>query len=195
MTHLVWVGLRSCVRWPTICSMSWLCLRNGILLKSTALMHVSNAVILAMASHSALNPSINLGPTKPSPNSPDLEADVVTMVVALMVAMGADANMVHNLAVVMAIEPSHAGSGKVMLRLWMHSPLLVALENIRASCCMPLINVPYKRTFGTPDQGQTLDVWESQTAESALRDDWLRIVPHHTLEVALEVILEHMCAR
>jgi hypothetical protein len=39
------------------------------------------------------------------------------MVVALMVAMGADANMVHNLAVVMAIEPSHAGSGKVMLRL------------------------------------------------------------------------------
>ncbi len=66
------------------------------------------------------------------------------------------------------------------------------------SCRMPLINVPYKRTFGTPDQGQMLDVWESQTAESALRDDWPRNVPPHTLEdvleVALEVILEHMCA-
>jgi hypothetical protein len=36
-------------------------------------------------------------------------------------------------------------------------------------------------------------VGESQTAESALRDDWTRNVPHHTLEVVLEVILEHMC--
>ena len=39
---------------------------------------------------------------------------------------------------------------------------------------------------------------ESQTAESAFRDDWTRIVPRHTLEVVLditlEVILEHMCA-
>ncbi len=26
------------------------------------------------------------------------------------------------------------------------------------SCRKPLINVPYKRTFGAPDQGQTLDV-------------------------------------
>jgi hypothetical protein len=43
-----------------------------------------------------------------------------------------------------------------------------------------------------------LDVQESQTAKSALRDDWTRNVPHHTLEiileVTLEVILEHMCA-
>jgi hypothetical protein len=42
-------------------------------------------------------------------------------------------------------------------------------------------------------------VQESQTAESALRDDWTRNVPNHTLEVVLEVtlevILEHMCAR
>jgi hypothetical protein len=37
--------------------------------------------------------------------------------------------------------------------------------------------VPYDGTFGVPDQGQTLDVWESQTAESALRNDWPRIVP------------------
>ncbi len=29
---------------------------------------------------------------------------------------------------------------------------------------------------------------------SALRDDWLRIVSHHTLEVVLEVIPEHMHA-
>ncbi len=29
--------------------------------------------------------------------------------------------------------------------------------------------VLYRRTFGAPDQGQTLDVWESQTTESALK--------------------------
>ncbi len=33
---------------------------------------------------------------------------------------------------------------------------------------------------------------EGQTTKSALRDDWTRNVPHHTLEVLLEVILEHM---
>jgi hypothetical protein len=44
-----------------------------------------------------------------------------------------------------------------------------------------------------PDQGQMLDVRESQTAESALRDDWTWNVPHHSLEVVLEVTLEHMC--
>ena len=63
---------------------------------------------------------------------------------------------------------------------------------------MSLINVPYKRTFGVPDQGQMLDVREGQTVESALRDDWTWNVPHHTLEVVLEVtlevLLEHMCA-
>ena len=52
------------------------------------------------------------------------------------------------------------------------------------------IYVPYDGTFGVPDQGQTLDMQESQTAESALRDDWTRNVPHHTLEVVLEVTLE-----
>ncbi len=60
-------------------------------------------------------------------------------------------------------------------------------------CRKPLRNVPYMRTFGAPDQGQTLDVQESQTTESALRDDWTRNIPHHTLEVVLEVTLEHMC--
>jgi hypothetical protein len=56
--------------------------------------------------------------------------------------------------------------------------------------------VSYKCTFGAPDQGQMLDVWESQTSESALR--WLtcHIAPCHilelTLEVILEVILEHV---
>ncbi len=53
--------------------------------------------------------------------------------------------------------------------------------------------VPYDGTFGAPDQGQMLDLWESQTAVSALRNDWTQIVPHHTLEVVLEVTLEHMC--
>ncbi len=33
----------------------------------------------------------------------------------------------------------------------------------------PPRKVSYKRTFGMPDQVQTLDVWESQTTESALR--------------------------
>ncbi len=52
--------------------------------------------------------------------------------------------------------------------------------------------VPYDGTYGAPDQGQTLDVQESQTAKSALRDEWIRIVPHHTLDVVLEDTLEHM---
>ncbi len=61
------------------------------------------------------------------------------------------------------------------------------------ACHMSPKKVSYLRTFGMPGQGQMLDMWESQTTESALRDDWLRIVPRHTLEVVLEVILEHMC--
>ncbi len=72
-------------------------------------------------------------------------------------------------------------------------------------CCKPPRYVPYKGTYvpyegthGAPDQGQTLDVQEGQTNESALRDDWTWNVPHHTLEVVLEitleVLLEYMCA-
>ncbi len=61
------------------------------------------------------------------------------------------------------------------------------------TCPKLLINVLYIRTFGAPDQGQMLNVRESQTAESALRDDWTWNVPHHTLEDVLEVTLEHMC--
>ena len=79
-------------------------------------MHVSIAVILTVASQSALNPSINLGLTKPSPNSPDLEAAVVAVVVDVMAMMGADAVMVQNVGVVMAIMPSHAGSRKAIPR-------------------------------------------------------------------------------
>jgi hypothetical protein len=63
------------------------------------------------------NPSINLGSTKPSPNSPDLEADVVAVVVAVMATMGVDADVVRDMDVVMAIKPTHAGSGKTMPRL------------------------------------------------------------------------------
>ncbi len=46
--------------------------------------------------------------------------------------------------------------------------------------------------FGAPDQGQMLDVWESQTTESALRWRMRHIVPRHTLEVVPEIILEHV---
>jgi hypothetical protein len=80
-------------------------------------MHVSIAVILTMPSQSALNPSINLGLTKPSTNSPDLEADVVAVVVAIMAAMAMDADVVQDVGVVMAIKPTHAGIGKAMPRL------------------------------------------------------------------------------
>ena len=80
-------------------------------------MYVSIVVILTMASQGALNPSINLGSTKPSPNSPDLEADMMAVVVAVMAAMGADAVVVQDLGVVMAIKPTHVGSGKAMPRL------------------------------------------------------------------------------
>ncbi len=67
-------------------------------------------------------------------------------------------------------------------------------------CCKPPRYVPYKGTYvpyddtyGVPDQCQMLDVQEGQTTKSALRDEWTRNVPHHTLEVVLEVTLEHMC--
>ncbi len=80
-------------------------------------MHVSIAVILTMASQSALNPSINLGSTEPGPSCPDLEADVVSVVVVVMAAMAADADVVQDVGVVMAINPTHMGSGKAMVRL------------------------------------------------------------------------------
>jgi hypothetical protein len=41
-----------------------------------------------------------------------------------------------------------------------------------------------------PDQGQMLDVQESQTAESALRWPMRYVTPPHNLELTLEVILE-----
>ncbi len=52
--------------------------------------------------------------------------------------------------------------------------------------------VLYKGTFGAPDQGHTLDVWESQTTESALGWQRRHIAPRHILELSLEVILEHV---
>jgi hypothetical protein len=94
-----------------------MCLRNGIFIKSTALMHVSIALILNMASQSTLNPLINLGSTEPSPSSPDLEADVVAVVVAVMAAMAAEADVVQDVGVVMVIKPIHTGSGKAVPRL------------------------------------------------------------------------------
>ena len=82
-------------------------------------------------------------------------------------------------------------NGVVSFRLLAVVP--VYFPKLFQSCRKLLKNVPYIHTFGTPDQGQTLDVQESQTAESALRDDWTWNVPHHTLEVVLEVTLGHMC--
>jgi hypothetical protein len=98
-------------------------------------MHVSIAVILIMASQSALNPSINLGSTEPSPSSPGLEANVVAVmaVLAVMAWLAVETVVVQDVGVVMVIKPTHRGSGKAMLRLSMQSPLLLGLENVRAS--------------------------------------------------------------
>jgi hypothetical protein len=56
----------------------------------------------------------------------------------------------------------------------------------------PPRKVSYNRTFGVPDQGQMLGVWESQTTESALRWQMRHITPHNILELTHEVILEHV---
>ncbi len=56
----------------------------------------------------------------------------------------------------------------------------------------PPRKISYKHTFGVPDQGQMLDVWESQTTESALGWHTCHIAPRHILELSLEVILEHV---
>ncbi len=88
-------------------------------------MHVSIVVILTMASQSALNPSINLGLTEPSPSSPGLEAAVVAMVAVVATAgMAVEMVVFPDVGMVMVIKPTHAGSGKAMLRLSMQSPLL-----------------------------------------------------------------------
>ncbi len=98
-------------------------------------MHVLIAVILTMASQSALNPSINLGLTEPNPISPGLIADMVATVAveAVMAGMAVETVVVQDMGMVMVIKPNHAGSGIAMLRLSIQSPLLVGLENARAS--------------------------------------------------------------
>ncbi len=72
--------------------------------------------------------------------------------------------------------------------------VVVRIKFLRNHGNMPWCKLPrkvlYKRTFGMLDQGQTLDVWVSQTTESALRW-WMRhIAPRHILGLTLEVILE-----
>jgi hypothetical protein len=47
--------------------------------------------------------------------------------------MAVEMVLVQDVGMVMVIKPTHAGSGKAMLRLSMQSPLLVGLENVRAS--------------------------------------------------------------
>ncbi len=54
----------------------------------------------------------------------------------------------------------------------------------------PPKNVSYKCTFGVPDQGQMLDVWGSQTAESALTWQTRYVAPRHILDLTLEVIVD-----
>ncbi len=58
-------------------------------------------------------------------------------------------------------------------------------------CKLPR-KVLHKCTFGARDQGQMLEVWESQTTESALGWHMRHIAPPHILELTLEVILEHV---
>ncbi len=48
-------------------------------------------------------------------------------------------------------------------------------------CRKPPINLPYKWTFGMPDQDHMLDLWESQTTESALRWRTCHIAPRYNL--------------
>ncbi len=62
--------------------------------------------------------------------------------------------------------------------------------SLSIACYKPPRKVSYKCIFGMSNQCQMLDVWESQTAESALR--WLAryVPPRHNLELTLEVILK-----
>ncbi len=69
--------------------------------------------------------------------------------------------------------------------------LFLVLYRSTSLWCKPPRNVSYKHTFGAPDQGQTLDVWGSQTAESALTWQTRYVAPRHILELTLEVILDH----
>jgi hypothetical protein len=55
----------------------------------------------------------------------------------------------------------------------------------------PPRKVSYKLTFGVPDQGQTLEVWGSQTAESALTWQTRYVAPRHILDLTPKVILDH----
>ncbi len=64
-------------------------------------------------------------------------------------------------------------------------------------CCKPPRYVqykgtylPYDGTYGAPEQGQTLDVWESLTTESALRRWTRHIAPRHNLGLCHITILD-----
>ncbi len=57
----------------------------------------------------------------------------VVAVGAMTAGMAVETVMVQDVGMVMVIKPTHVGSGKAMLGLSMQSPLLVGLENVRAS--------------------------------------------------------------
>jgi hypothetical protein len=100
------------------------------------------------------------------------------------------ASHIHTRCIQSVLAPLYAMDGHMGASLHYYSVQQVGTWS------KPPRKVSYKHTFGATDQGQTLDVWESQTTESALRWQTCHIAPHHilelTLEVILEVILEHM---
>jgi hypothetical protein len=73
---------------------------------------------------------------------------------------------------------SHLVMYRAKVLMYHRRVLLACLKKV---CRKPPINVPYKHTFGAPDQGQMLDVWERQTTESALRWRMRHIVPRHNV--------------
>jgi hypothetical protein len=87
-----------------------MCLRNGIVLKNTALMRASIVVILTMVYPSALNLSTKQGSIRLSPNSPRMEVDVG--------AEGAVAKAATQVVVVVAmINPAPMESGITTVEL------------------------------------------------------------------------------
>jgi hypothetical protein len=94
-------------------------------------MHVSIVVILIMESQSVLNPSIKLGSIKPSLNSPNQEADVMAVGLAVMAK---DVDVVQAVdVVVIATKSTLAASGRAIIRVQIHFLLPLASRNEMAN--------------------------------------------------------------
>jgi hypothetical protein len=83
-----------------------------------------------MESQSVLNPSIKQGSIKPSPNSPDQEADIMAVGLA---EMAEDVDVVQAVDVVMAINSTLAVNGRAILRVQIHFLLPLASRNEMAN--------------------------------------------------------------